>query len=263
LFFGAYGEPGATALTVAADLATDFRVGVQVSDTATGIVDSAGDGQWRYLSSDTPNPQATGGDTSLLTWDKIGDILHDGYGGGKNGHNLPAVSNRFAFASGNGNIGIQGRPGYHELTLHPAGIADDAPFTGEAPEPYVVARWLSGPSSVGLANVSGSIRNLVDHGDSVDFHIYVDGILEFEAMGSGSILPETYFDFDVTLQEGSIVDFVLGNGAEDNLFGDESLLRAVISVAGSQVVIPEPSGLVLAALGLLGLLAHTRQRSAA
>ena len=62
----------------------------------------------------------------------------------------------------------------------------------------------------------------------MDFHIFVDGVEKFLAVSTSATLPEANFDFDVSLLEGSIVDFVLGNGAVINLFGDESLLNAMI-----------------------------------
>jgi hypothetical protein len=52
--------------------------------------------------------------------------------------------------------------------------------------------------------------------------------LRFTALSNGTLLPERSFDFDVTLTQGSIVDFVLGNNDQGSLFGDESLLRAMI-----------------------------------
>jgi len=234
-----YGTPGASAFTTAADLAADFRAGSQDGDAAEGLADTAGDGQWQYLSSDSANPQGAGAQTSLLTWGSVGNAGNMGYGGGQHGFNLAAISDEFLFVDGGDNIGIQGSPGYHELALHPAGDG----FNGDADEPFIVARWIAGASSAGLANISGSIRNLVDNSDSIDFTIYVDGLLAFDAAAAGTTLAETYFDFDVTLAEGSIVDFVVGNNGAGNLFGDESMLRAIIAV-------PEPSTLVLALSGM-------------
>ncbi|MCC6494025.1 MAG: DUF2961 domain-containing protein [Pirellulales bacterium] len=223
-----YGTPGAKSLKVAADLGADYRAGI---DLRVGSVpDTAGDGSWQYLSSSLANPSAEGAATTALLFGGVGNAGHEGYGGAQNRHNLAAISDEFLFADGDVNQGVQGGPGYHELALHPAGNAGGG-FAGQAAQPYVVARWTAGESAAGLANVAGSIRNFIAAGDSVDFHVFVDGVEKFTALGQGSGLPESPFDFDVALSAGSIVDFVLGNGPASDLFGDESLLRAAISTA--------------------------------
>jgi hypothetical protein len=221
-----YGTPGTKSLHVAADLGADYRAGLDLA--GGGIPDRAGDGQWLYLSSSNPNPSLSSAQTALLTFGPVGNADHQGYGGGQNGHNLAAISDEFLFADGDMNHGIQGKPGYHELALHPAGHVASGSFAGDAERPFSVARWIAGPSSAGLANITGSIRNFIGTGDGVDFLIYVDGQLRFTAFGSGTTLPERSFDFDAMLTEGSIVDFVLGNNDQGNLFGDEALLRAMI-----------------------------------
>ncbi|MGD9128006.1 MAG: DUF2961 domain-containing protein [Planctomycetia bacterium] len=243
-----YGRPGASAMRVAADLATDFQQGQNFS--TGGISDTAGDGQWFYLSSSDANPSDTSAQTAYLTAGTVGRIGSQGYGGGQNNANLVCISDEYIFADGGDNIGIQGGPGYHELALSPAGTIFTGSFIGEAEMPYAVARWIAGESSTGLANISGSIRNFVDGYDSVDFYIYVDGELMFTAEGIIDTLPESYFDFDVILEEGSTVDFVLGNGDYNNLYADESLLRATIMVLEYQAV-PEPSTVVLFLSALL------------
>lgn len=221
-----YGTPGAKSLRVAADLGADYRAGLNLTDG--GIPDRAGDGQWLYLSSSMAEPHHPAAQTSPLSFGHVGNDGHDGYGGEQNGHNLAAISDGFLFQDGDANQGVQGGPGYHELALHPAGTVESGPWGGNPAQPYTVARWIAGSSSAGLANITGSIRNFVTAGDGVDFLIYVDGQLQFFAFSNGSTLPERHFDFDVTLSDGSIVDFVLGNKGQGNLFGDESLLSAII-----------------------------------
>jgi hypothetical protein len=231
-----YGSPGAISLPVAADLAIDYRAGRDLAEG--GLPDLAGDGQWLYLSSSAANPSAAGAQTSLLSFGAVGNAGNNGYGGGQNGHNLAAISDEFLFVDGWVNQGVQGQPGYHELALHPAGNVVGGSFAGNAAEPYVVARWIAGESSAGLANITGRARNFIDgSGDSVDFHIYVDGVLKFTVAGSGQTMAESHFDFDATIAEGSIVDFVLGNGAGSSLFADETLLSATI-YAGSTAFVP-------------------------
>jgi hypothetical protein len=210
-----YGTPGASALVEAADLAVNFESG-SAGQTAqqVGITDTAGDGQWFYLASDQAAP--TGATTQDLTWGRVGDAGNDGFGGGQDGANLAAISNGFLFTTGSRNIGIDGSPGYHELAVAPSGSS------------HAMMRWQAGPSSAGLININGSVRNFIGGGDSIDFAIYVNGVLKFSANGSGATLDETFFDFDATIATGQFVDFVIGNGGSGNFSGDEALLRAII-----------------------------------
>jgi hypothetical protein len=224
-----YGAPGASAMLVAADLQADYKAS---HDFATGgIADTAGDGRWEYMASDNVNPSAAGAKTALLSYGDVGDASNKGYGGAQNGGgNLGAISDKYVFTTGSANIPVQGAPGYHELALHPGGKVSGGDLNGNAARPYVVARWIAGASSAGPSNISGAVRNLVNGGDSVDFHIYVDGVEKFSAVAEGGTLPEKYFDFDVTLAAGSKVDFVLGNHGAGDLSTDESWLRASILV---------------------------------
>jgi hypothetical protein len=213
-----YGAPGAKALRTAADLQADYRA---EHDLATGgLADTAGDGRWQYMTSDKVNPSAIHAKTAILKYGNVGDAGNKGYAGA----DANAVSDKFVFKSGGQNIPVQGTPGYHELALHPGG----------AKPPYTVARWTAGKSSAGLANISGTVRNLVNGGDSVDFHVYVDGTQVFSVVAEGPTLPEKHFDLDVTLKAGSKVDFVLGNHGGGNSDADESWLRAIIRVGADK-----------------------------
>lgn len=226
-----YGRPGASAMQTAADLAIDYQASHDFN--TGGIPDTAGDGEWIYMMSDNADPSAVSALTENLGYGEAGRLRNLGYGGGEHGyHNLPAISDKYLFFDAYKNGAIQGDPGYHELTMHPGGIvtSPSSVMYGTAELPYVVMRWIAGESSTGLANINGSVRNFVDNNDSVDFYIYVDGELQYSIIADGVILPESYFDFDVMLAEGSIVDFVLGNGLADNIFGDETFLRAIILV---------------------------------
>jgi hypothetical protein len=168
-----YGVPGATSLSVVADLAVDYAAS-PASDDGAGIADTAGDGRWHLLSAHEPSLDRSG-------------------------------------------------TGYHEIQLQPA--------AGDGEESNAVARWVAGESSGGLINVSGVVRNLVARGDGPDFHVLVNGARVFEASAAESgdgTLPETYFDFDITVEPGQHVDFVLGNGGAGDAVGDESALRAII-----------------------------------
>ncbi|MCC6126277.1 MAG: DUF2961 domain-containing protein [Pirellulales bacterium] len=228
-----YGAPGAVALRTAADLGANYRTGHDFA--LAGLPDTAGDGQWLYLSSSKADLSSPGTTTALLVFGGVGNAGHQGYGGGQNGHNLAAISDQYLFSDGGNNLGVQGAAGYHELALHPAGTVASGAFAGSAAMPFAVARWIAGESSAGLANINGSVRNLINNSDGIDFYIYVDGALRFSA-AAGPTLPETYFDFDAAIFGGSIVDFVLGNNGSGNLFGDESMLRAIILVPDTKLL---------------------------
>lgn len=244
-----YGSPGASAMRVAADLAGDYKAG---HDFTTGrLTDTAGDGHWTYLSSSKANASSSDAEVTTLSCGTVGNAGNQGYGGGQNGHNLATISDEYIFVDGGDNIGVQGGPGYHELAIHPAGNGADL-FAGNAEQPYAVARWTAGASSAGTANISGSVRNLINGGNGIDFYIYVNGVLGFSAAAHGATLPETYFDFDVTLRKGSVIDFVVGNNGNGNLGGDESLLRATILILDSATTVPEPCACVLSMQTLIG-----------
>ena len=231
-----YGVPGAVSLHPVANLALDFTSPKLGPLGEEPIKDTAGDGQWQYLSSDHANPSAGGAVVRSLSWGVVGNQNNNGYGGAENGeNNLPAISNQFIYETGTKNIGTQGKPGYHELHVHPAGSEN---FGGSnANRPYLVSRWIAGPSSEGLVNIAGSVRNLADQGDSVDFYLYVNGELKKQAVGNekgDGLLPEFYFDFDVDVKAGDTVDFVLGNGGNGQPYHDESAIRVVIRSANKK-----------------------------
>ncbi len=231
-----YGAPGSASMHVAAEMATDFKRhiagGISNGATSDNIADTAGDGTWTFFNADTrTNPT----DTQLLTWGGVGNAGNQGFGGGENGFNpgndafnLGAVSDQYLFLDGGDNLGAQG-PSFRELALHASG--ND--LGGTAEREFLVSRWTAGASSVGLINVHGSVRNLVDNGgDSIDFYIYVNGVEFFSVNATGTILPEAFFDFDTTIAEGQFIDFVLGNGPASGGGADEALIRATILSLG-------------------------------
>jgi hypothetical protein len=221
-----YGLPGASSLSVAADLALDYRSAVDRGTAVdTGIADTAGDGRWLFLSADRVDLNASETRLSSLTWGPVGDRHARGYRAEEGGGSIPpAVSAAFIFDSGRDNDPVdRSEPGYHELQLQPG--------SGDAAQPHVIARWVVGASSRGLINVSGVIRNLVAKGDGPAFSISVNGEPAFQASARPSgrgTLEETFFDFDTVVEAGQFVDFILGNGGRGDAVGDESALRAII-----------------------------------
>lgn len=247
LHFGAatfyYGAPGTATMHVAAELATDFkrRIADGISDgaLAQNIEDTAGDGTWTFFSSEAAQNGSDDDDNVTLTWGNVGSAGNQGFGGGENDTgsmnlNLGAISDQYVFPNAGSNIGIQDKPGYHELAVHPAGsgIYGNGPVERE----YLVMRWEAGDSSEGLININGSIRNLVDSPlgtvNSIDFFIYVDGVELFRVDSTGKTLEETYFDFDAKIDEGQFVDFVVWSDGDG--IADESLLRATILALGDR-----------------------------
>lgn len=221
-----YGIPGAKSLVTGADLGENFKT-ASVGQTAqdASVVDTSGDGSWRYMSSNEANPSTGGATLQDLTYaTNLGSAGNSGYGAA----NQAIISNAFIGSNGDDNLGINGSPGYHEVAVSPAASGQQ----------YTVARWTAGADSEGIININGSIRNLINSGDSVDFAIYVNGTQEFSVSGTGTTLTEQYFDFDKTIVEGDTVDFVLGNGGSGDIAGDESLLRAIILREADQVAQP-------------------------
>lgn len=225
-----YGRPGATALHTVADLSVDLAREADRRKAATvGVTDTAGDGRWLFLSSDDPDPDAPEARLANLLWGPVGDRGTRGLRAEEGaGTVAPSLAETFIFEAGRQNVpGSTSHPGYHEVLVQPG--------SGDGACPYVVVRWVAGPSSAGLINVSGVVRNLVEGGDGPDFTVRVGGELVFEASTSRAdgVLEETYFELDRRIEEGEIVDFVLGNGDRGDAQGDESALRVVIRGAGS------------------------------
>ena len=212
-----YGMPGTAAWKTIANI----RDGV---DAAINNTTYSGSGQWKFIGSnqivlDTASGQGTAWDDLART--TVGTTGNTGLGiSGAGSFGLPAIGKAAIFTDGafvrNGDI-----------SLHPGGNLGETvtKYT------YATARWTADASSAGLININGSIRNLVPNGDSVDFHILVNGIEWYSVAGAAStgILPESFFDLETTIQAGSTVDFVLGNHS-GTIAADESVLRATISV---------------------------------
>jgi hypothetical protein len=212
-----YGMPGSAAWKTVANV----RDGV---DAAINSTTYNGNGQWKFVGSNqmllnTASGQGTAWDD--LAKMTVGNAGNTGLGvSGASGFNLPAIGKAAIFSDG---VFVRN----DEIALHPGGNMSGTltKFT------YATARWTADASSAGTININGSIRDLVPNGDSVDFHILVNGIEKYAVAASASsgILPESFFNFETTVQAGSTVDFVLGNHG-GTLAADESVLRATISV---------------------------------
>ena len=199
-----YGRPGTSAMRTAADLAVDYQSGHDF--TGGGLPDTAGDGQWVYLSSSDANPSATRAQTAPLVYGDVGGAGHQGYGGGENGHNLAAISDQYLFADGDVNIGVQGEPGYHELALHPAGMVWSGGFEGDADMPFAVARLDRRRDVRGLGQRERLGAQFRQQQRQRRFpHLRRWRARVLRRGDHYGTMPEAYFDFDVKLDEGSVV----------------------------------------------------------
>jgi hypothetical protein len=150
---------------------------------------------------------------SPLGWGQVGDRAASGFGGGEDDLNLPAMSSQIVSSKGNENIDVNGKLGYRTLAVHPAKNS------------VWVARWTSG--NTGLTNINGTVRNFVDAGDSVEFSIYVNGLLAKKiAANDSAVLEQLHFDFDVEIKKGQTVDFVVSGNK--TIQGDETWLKATV-----------------------------------
>ena len=210
------------------------------TSASINIVDTAGQGTWRYFGSDNINIDATANE-QLGVFGVVGNSGNSGYGDGLNGFNLSAVSDSRLFTSGEA-------PLADELSIHPA----------DSTRPFEVLRWTAGVGEAGLVNVVGNIRNPVIGGDGIEFYILVDGVQMFSAVSTGNTLPMSFFDFKALVSVGSTIDFVQGRRAG---FGfDESILSAFIVQAAT---VPEPATLTLMALaGMFTLGRRSKSRRA-
>jgi hypothetical protein len=219
-----------------ANVGGDYRPAANGQTSASiNIMDTAGQGTWRYFGSDNINLDATAGEV-LGVFGAVGNGGNSGYGGGLNGFNMSAVSDLNLF--GDGEVPLD-----DELALHPA----------DSTRVFEVLRWTAGAGEEGGVNVVGNIRNPVVGGDSIEFYVLVDGATLFSTIATSSTLPMTFFDFNATVQLGSTIDFVLGR--RGGFAADESVLSAFIV----QLPVPEPATLTLAFLGGAALMGRRRR----
>lgn len=212
-----YGLPG----TAAWKRIASVRGGV---DAAINNTTYNGNGQWKFIGSNQIVLNTASGQGS--TWDDlakmtVGNAGNSGLGNsGASGFNLPAIGKAAIFGDG---VFVRN----DEISLHPGGDLGGT----QTKFSYATARWTADARSAGLININGSIRNLVPNGDSVDFHLLINGIERYSLAGAATsgILPESFFDLETTVQAGDTVDFVLGNHS-GSIAADESVLRATISV---------------------------------
>jgi len=128
---------------------------------------------------------------------------------------------------------------------------------GEPSVHWAVRRWVSDVD--GAVTVAGSLFETSASGDGDVIRIFQNGSPVFSALSDGAPAP---FNLNLNVHVGDVIDFAAdpnGSGTQDiNLMNDGSdgfTFNATILGPGVPFVpIPEPSSVVMAALGGLGML---------
>ncbi|MEM9480270.1 MAG: hypothetical protein AAGA58_11520 [Verrucomicrobiota bacterium] len=191
----------------------------------TQIADIGGDwvgtatlpAKWQYLQSDMPNG---GIESALAGGGQIGNAGNSGFGGGQDGFNLGAVTGVGPiFVDGTTNNLISGT----DLAVHPADGTK-----------YVILRRTitAGDLANGTgATITGSFRNLINNGNSIDALVYRNNTPLFTVFATGPTLSQTEgtFDISTTVGENDVIDFVVGDRI--SFSGDETAIRGTITLA--------------------------------
>jgi len=117
---------------------------------------------------------------------------------------------------------------------------------------WSIRRWESEVN--GTVNIAGTLNNGSSANDGTIGRIIVDGTEIYARLTNGNSFS---YSILADVNVGSKVDFVIDAGLADHQGNDSTTFTAAIDEV---TVVPEPSTLFLAALGLLGLLAGRRRR---
>ncbi|MCL5102979.1 MAG: PEP-CTERM sorting domain-containing protein [Armatimonadetes bacterium] len=113
---------------------------------------------------------------------------------------------------------------------------------------WAVRRWDSNVS--GAVTISGHLQKNDPYGTGVNAHIYVDGVEKWSQYCT--VWDQFDYSINVTVASGSNVDFALDSNGD--VSDDESIFTGTISQ------VPEPSSLVVLAMGSIGGLTILRRR---
>ena len=184
---------------------------------------------WAYLQSTA----ASGGAETALTYGGlVGNNGNLGYGGGANTFNLGAVlgtntgANEFKmFVDGQYNAGVLGV----DLLVHPG----DPVLLGGGGKPFVILRYTFSAMDLAdgnLAHISGSFRELIPGGDSIEALVFHNSTELFHVVATGQTLPQASGTFNVQARVslGDTISFVVG--IKESLWADESAVRGTISL---------------------------------
>lgn len=226
-----------TSALVGLALATTF-----VASTSAAVPDIGADFRpntpkagWAYLQSTA----ASGGPETALTYGGlVGNNGNIGYGGGANTFNLGAVlgtntgANAFKmFVDGQYNAGVAGT----DLLVHPG----DPVQLGGGGKPFVILRYtLSGAdvANGNLALISGSFREMIPGGDSVEAFVFHNGTELFHVVAAGDTLPQASgtFNAQARVAAGDTISFVVG--IKGDLYGDETAVRGSITLTAPEAI---------------------------
>ena len=246
--FSAVVSDGFVTATVAVTVDVVSATSVVIANPGADYVDASTlPSGWSYLSADA----ASGGfETPLEPVVVLGNGGNTGFGLAANQFNVPAVLGSLdggdefeifddgfegrtpgtsAAGLATGNRGLEGV----DLLLHPGNDIDGA---------FTIARYTV--SADDLANgsnaiIEGSFRELTGGtgATSVTAQVFLNGSELFSTIGTGGRLLQADGSFNVTpataLSVGDTISFTLGNNGD--FFGDETALRAVISLTGEAV----------------------------
>jgi hypothetical protein len=221
-----------TSVLVALALAT-----MLVASTSAAVPDIGADFRpntpqagWAYLQSTA----ATGGaETALAYGGLVGNNGNIGYGGGANTFNLGAVlgtntgANAFKmFVDGQYNAGVAGT----DLLVHPGDPAE----LGGGGKAFIILRYTLSAADLAsgnLALISGSFRELIPGGDSVEGFVFRNGTQLFHVVAAGDTLPQASgtFNVEALVSAGDTISFVVG--IKGNLYGDETAVRGTITLS--------------------------------
>lgn len=134
-----------------------------------------------------------------------------------------------------------------ELAFHPGPTGDQS-----------VVRWTA--PTAGSININATFEGRDIYGTTTDVHVLDNGTALFngEVTGFGSSSDQTT-SLSILVHAGDTIDFVVGDGSDGNFFYDTTGLAATIQYAAAPT--PEPSGLVLSAIGGIGLIGRRLRRA--